>query len=79
VRTVECVTPPPVPVIVIVIGKVRVGAFLATVRVKFDVPEPVMELGLKLPITPDGTPVADKVRPILSGQSPSYGEPAGLH
>ena len=59
VRTVECVTPPPVPVIVI--RKVPVGAFLATVRVKCDVPEPVMELGLKLPVTPDGMPVADKV------------------
>jgi hypothetical protein len=46
---------------VIVIGKVPVGAFLATVRVKCDVPEPVMELGLKLPVTPDGMPVADKV------------------
>jgi hypothetical protein len=59
VRTAECVTPPPVPVIVI--GKLPVGAFLATVRVKCDVPVPVMELGLKLPVTPDGTPVADKV------------------
>jgi hypothetical protein len=59
VRTVECETPPLVPVIVI--GKVPVGAFLATVRVKCDVPEPVMETGLKLPVTPDGMPVADKV------------------
>jgi len=39
VRTVEYVTPPPVSVIVI--GKVPIGAFLATVRVKWDVPEPV--------------------------------------
>ena len=43
------------------IGKVPVGAFLATVKVKCDVPEPVMEAGLKLPVTPVGTPVADKV------------------
>ena len=53
-----CVMPPPVPVIVI--GKVPVGAVLDTVRVKSDVPEPVMEVGLKLPVTPVGTPVADK-------------------
>jgi hypothetical protein len=41
---------------------VPVGAFLATVRVKFDVPEPgaAIEVGLKLPVTPDGKPVADK-------------------
>lgn len=42
-------------------GKVPVGAFLATVRVKCAVPVPVMELGLKLPVTPVGMPVADKV------------------
>lgn len=36
------------------------GAFLATVNVKSDVPEPVMEVGLKLPVTPVGMPVADK-------------------
>lgn len=37
------------------------GAFLATVSVKSDEPEPgaPMELGLKLPVTPDGIPVAD--------------------
>lgn len=49
---------PLVPVIVIV--EVPVGAFLATVRVKSDVPEPVTDVGLKLPVTPDGIPVADK-------------------
>lgn len=53
-----CVMPPPVPVMVI--GKVPVGAVLDTVRVKCDVPEPVMEVGLKIPVTPVGTPVADK-------------------
>lgn len=36
------------------------GAVLDTDRVKSDVPEPVMEVGLKLPVTPDGTPVAEK-------------------
>lgn len=36
------------------------GAFSDTVRVKSDVPEPVMDVGLKLPVTPDGTPVADR-------------------
>jgi hypothetical protein len=59
VRTVECATPPLVPVIVI--EDVVRGAFLATVNVKSDVPEPVTEVGLKLPVTPDGMPVADKV------------------
>jgi len=43
-----------------VIGKVPVGAVLDTVRVKCDVPDPVMEVGLKIPVTPVGTPVADK-------------------
>jgi hypothetical protein len=43
-----------------VMGKVPVGAFLATVRVKCEVPAPVMEVGLKAPVTPDGRPVADK-------------------
>jgi hypothetical protein len=58
VRVVDLVTPPPVPVMVI--GKVPVGAFLATVRVKSEVPDPVMEVGLKLPVTSVGMPVADK-------------------
>jgi hypothetical protein len=39
---------------------VPVGAFLETVRVKSDEPEPVTEVGLKLPVTPVGIPVADK-------------------
>ena len=38
-----------------------VGAFLATVRVKSDEPEPVTEVGLKLPVTPEGIPLAEKV------------------
>ena len=47
---------------VMVIGKVPVPAFLETVSVKSDVPEPgaAIEVGLKLPVTPDGKPVADK-------------------
>ena len=36
------------------------GAFLATVSVKSDEPAPVMDVGLKLPVTPEGMPVADK-------------------
>ena len=38
------------------------GAFLATVNVKSDEPEPgaPIDVGLKLPVTPDGMPVADK-------------------
>jgi len=43
-----------------VIGKVPRGAFRATVSVKSDVPAPVMDVGLKLPVTPVGIPVADK-------------------
>lgn len=37
-----------------------VGAFLATVSVKCDEPAPVIEVGLKLPVTPVGMPVADR-------------------
>ena len=42
------------------------GAFLATVRVKSDEPDPVMEVGLKLPVTPDGIPVADNATAELN-------------
>jgi hypothetical protein len=38
-----------------------VGADLETVKVKCDEPAPVIEVGLKLPVTPEGMPVADKV------------------
>lgn len=62
----ECVTPPLVPVIVI--GKVPVGAFLATVSVKSELPAPVMEVGLKLPVTPVGIPVA--VRAMAESNPP---------
>jgi hypothetical protein len=50
---------PLVPVMVIV--EVPVGAVLDTVSVKSDVPEPVTDVGLKLPVTPDGIPLADSV------------------
>ena len=53
-----CDVLPLVPVMVIT--WVPVGAFLATVSVKSDVPAPVTEVGLKLPVTPVGMPVADK-------------------
>ena len=46
------------------------GAFLDTVRVKSDVPEPVIEVGLKLPVTPDGTPVADRATAELNPPEP---------
>jgi len=41
---------------------VPAGAFSATVRMKSDVPEPgaAMEDGLKLKVTPEGTPLAEK-------------------
>ena len=38
-----------------------IGAVLDTVKVKSVVPEPVTVVGLKLPVTPDGMPVAEKV------------------
>jgi len=51
-----------------VIVLVPVGAFLATVRVKSDVPDPgaAIVAGLKLPVTPDGIPDADKVTGALN-------------
>jgi hypothetical protein len=65
VRVVVWVTPPPVPLIVIT--DVPVGAFLATVSVKSDVPEPgaAIGLGLKLPVTPEGMPEAESVMGAL--------------
>ena len=39
---------------------VPVDAFLEVATVIFEVPEPVMEVGLKLPVTSVGIPVADK-------------------
>lgn len=54
----DLVTPPPVPVMVI--GKVPSGALRDTVKVKSDVPDPVMDVGLKLPVTSVGIPVAVK-------------------
>ena len=47
----------------IVIAYVPVGAFRATVKSKSVVPEPgaASELGLKLAVTPVGTPVAEKL------------------
>ena len=59
VSVVVCVTPPPVPVMVI--GYVPRGAFRDTVRLKCEEPEPgaAMDAGLKLYVTPEGTPLAD--------------------
>lgn len=50
---------PLVPLSVIV--KVPLEADLETVMVYFVVPEPVTEVGLILPVTPDGRPDAEKV------------------
>ena len=65
VTVVVWVTPPPVPVIVIV--RVPVEALLLTVTVIVDVPEPgaAIELGLKLTVTRDPCPLADKAMPEL--------------
>jgi hypothetical protein len=61
VRVVVWVIPPPVPVIVI--GYVPVGAFLDTDKVKWELPEPgaAIDPGLKVAVTPVGTPLALKV------------------
>jgi hypothetical protein len=59
VRVVFTVAVPLVPVIVI--GYVPGVAPADTVRVRFDLPEPVTEVGLKLPVTPIGRPVTDSV------------------
>jgi hypothetical protein len=64
VRVVVWVVVPLFPVMVI--AWVPVGAFLATVRVKSDVPEPVTEVGLKLPVTPVGMPVAESATAELN-------------
>lgn len=66
VRVVEWVMPPPLPVMVI--GYVPRGALLETVSVKSEVPEPgaAIELGLKLPVTPEGRPVADNATAELN-------------
>lgn len=60
VRVVVCDVPPPVPVMVILYVPMR--AERETVRLKSDVPEPGAPIddGLKLYVTPEGTPVADK-------------------
>jgi hypothetical protein len=57
---VVCVTPPPVPLTVIVY--VPVAAVEATAMPIVDVPEPgaAKDVGLKLTVTPVGWPVADK-------------------
>ena len=59
VRVVLTEPEPLVPVIVI--GYVPGVASADTVRVRFDLPEPVTEVGLKLAVTPAGRPVADSV------------------
>jgi hypothetical protein len=60
VTVVVCVTPPPVPLMVMV--RVAVEALLLTVTVIVDVPEPGagIEVGLKLTVTRDPWPLADK-------------------
>lgn len=54
---VVCVMLDPLPVIVIVY--VPVLAFLAAVSVYFELPAPVIDVGLKLPVTPVGRPEAE--------------------
>ena len=53
-----CVMPPPTPDTVMVY--VPAAVVEATVSDKVDVPEPVIEVGLKVPVTPVGRPLTDK-------------------
>ena len=66
VSIVVCVTSPDLPEIVM--GYVPVLADLETVSVKCAVPAPgaAMEAGLKVPMTPDGTPVAERATGALN-------------
>jgi hypothetical protein len=66
VRAVVRVTSPALPEIVI--GYVPVLAVLETVSVKCEVPAPgaTMEAGLKVLVTPDGTPVAERATAELN-------------
>lgn len=66
VNRVVAVLPPPVAVMVIL--EVPSGARRDTVSVKSDVPDPgaAMGLGLKLPVTPDGIPLAVSVTAELN-------------
>jgi hypothetical protein len=57
-------SPPPVPVTVTV--AVPKAAALLAAKVRVDVPEPPETLaGLKLAVTPEGKPLADKVTALL--------------
>jgi hypothetical protein len=59
------ISPPPVPVTVIV--EVPTAEALLTVSVRVEVPEPPeMLAGLKLAVTPDGRPLADKATALLN-------------
>ncbi len=55
----EWANAPLVPAIVNV--TVPVDALAEAVRVKVEVPDPVIEVGLKIAVTPDGTPVTPSV------------------
>jgi hypothetical protein len=59
VSRVVCDCPPPVPLMVM--EYVPLVALLATDRLKFAEPEPgaAIDEGVKLDVTPDGTPVAE--------------------
>ena len=58
----------PPPVAVMVMGYVPMRAVRETFRLKCDEPEPGAGMGLvpKLYVTPEGTPVADKVTAELN-------------
>jgi hypothetical protein len=55
---------------VMVMGYVPYAALLETISVKSEVPEPVMDVGLKLPVTPLGRPVADSATAELNPPEP---------
>ena len=52
---------------------------IATVIVKSDVPDPVIDFGLKVPVTPLGMPVAEKVTtPLKPPDADTFTNPYAL-
>ncbi len=64
VTFVLCVRPPPVPVMVSV--EVPTGVLPVVVTVSVEVPNPPTEVGTKLPVAPDGSPLRLKFTVLLN-------------
>lgn len=63
VTVVECTSDPLVPVIVSV--KLLAGVLSDVVTVRVEVPDPVTEVGLKVPVAPEGSPLTLSVTTSL--------------